>query len=120
MRKVLTLSVATCLLAGVAVAQTPNRSNPPNATVAPPNTTTDQGHNPAVAATSNANDSTVPVKGANSFTVGEAQSRIAQRGYVNVSDLKKDNEGVWHGTAQHSGSDVKVWLDYKGNVGETP
>ena len=38
MRKVLTLSVATCLLAGVAVAQTPNRSNPPNATVAPPNT----------------------------------------------------------------------------------
>ena len=73
-----------------------------------------------MAATSNTNDFTVPVKGSNSFTVGEAQSRIAQRGYVNVSDLKKDNDGVWRGTAQHSGSDVKVWVDYKGNVGETP
>ena len=58
MRKVLALSVATCLLAGVTVAQTPtpNRPNPPNATVAPPNTTTDQSHNPATATTSNAND----------------------------------------------------------------
>ena len=121
MRKVLILSAATYLLAGVAVAQTtPTRPNPPTATMAPPNTTADQGYNPAVAATSNTNDFTVPVKGSNSFTVGEAQSRIAQRGYVNVSDLKKDNDGVWRGTAQHSGSDVKVWVDYKGNVGETP
>jgi hypothetical protein len=26
---------------------------------------------------------------------------------------------VWRGTAQHSGRQVPVWLDYKGNVGET-
>ena len=44
MRKVLILSAATYSLAGVAVAQTtPTRPNPPTATVAPPNTTADQG-----------------------------------------------------------------------------
>lgn len=118
MKKILTLSVATCLLAGVAVAQTPNRPNPPNATVAPPATTTDQSHNPATATTSNANDTAAPAKGSNSFTEGQAKDRIAQRGYSNVSDLQKDNEGVWRGQAQHGGSEVKVWMDYKGNVGE--
>jgi hypothetical protein len=48
MKKVLALSLATCLLAGGAVAQTqtPNRPSPPNATVAPPNAVTDQNHNP--------------------------------------------------------------------------
>jgi protein CpxP len=122
MKKLLTLSVATCLLAGVAVAQTatPTPPNPPNATVAPPNTT-GPSHNPAVAATSNANDTTAPAKGSNSFTEAQAKDRIGQRGYSNVSDLRKDDAGVWRGHAQHSGSsDVQVWLDYKGNVGETP
>ena len=121
MKKVLILSVATCLLAGVAVAQTaqttPNQ--PPNATVAPPNTT-GPSHNPSVAATSNANDTVAPANGSNSFTEAQAKDRIGQRGYSNVSDLSKDDAGVWRGNAQHSGNDVKVWLDYKGNVGETP
>ena len=92
--------------------------DPPSTTVAPGNTSTDQGHNPAVAANSNANDSTVPVKGSNSFTAGQARDRMVQRGYSNVSDLKKDNDGVWRGHAEHSGSDVQVWMDYKGNIGE--
>ena len=116
--RTLTVAAAVCLLTGAAVAQTPNRPNPPNATVAPPNTTTDQSHNPATATTSNANDTAAPAKGSNSFTENQAKDRIAQRGYSNVSDLQKDNDGIWRGHAQHSGSDVQVWLDYKGNVGE--
>ena len=56
--------------------------------------------------------------GSNSFTEAQAKDRIAKRGYSNVSDLQKDNDGVWRGQAQHGGSEVKVWLDYKGNVGE--
>lgn len=120
MKKVLTLSVATCLLAGVAVAQTTTQApNAPNATVASPNTT-GPSHNPSVAATSNANDTVAPAKGSNSFTEAQAKDRIGQRGYTNVSDLRKDDAGVWRGNAQHSGNGVKVWLDYKGNVGETP
>ena len=114
--KVIPFAAAACLTAGVAVAQP--ATNPPNSTAAPANTTGNQSHNPAVATTSNANDSVAPAKGSNSFTEGQAKDRIAQRGYTNLAELKKDNDGVWRGTAQHGGKAVQVWLDYKGNVGE--
>ncbi len=114
--KLIPFAAAACLTAGVAVAQP--ATNPPNSTVAPANTTANESHNPAVATTSNANDSVAPAKGSNSFTEGQAKDRIAQRGYANLADLKKDDDGVWRGTAQHGGKAVQVWLDYKGNVGE--
>ena len=40
-----------------------------------------------------------PVAGANSFTEGQAKSRIEARGFTNVAGLKKDSDGVWRGTA---------------------
>jgi hypothetical protein len=113
--KVVPFAAAACLTVSVAVAQ---QTNPPSSTAAQPNSTTSQSHNPAVATTTNANDTTAPAKGSNSFTEGQAKDRIAQRGYSNVADLKKDDDGVWRGSAQHGGSPVPVWLDYKGNVGE--
>lgn len=116
MRVIALSAAAACLLTGIAVAQ--QTTNTPNSTAAPANTTTGQSHNPAVASTSNANDSTAPAKGSNSFTEGQAKDRIAQRGYTDVAGLKKDDAGVWRGTAQHAGNHVQVWLDYKGNVGE--
>jgi hypothetical protein len=114
--RAIAVATAACLFTGVAIAQ--QTTNAPNSTVAPPNSTAAQSHNPAVATTSNANDNTAPAKGSNSFTEGQAKDRIAQRGYTNVADLKKDDNGVWHGIAQDGGSPVQVWLDYKGNVGE--
>jgi hypothetical protein len=112
--------VAACLVSGVAAAQTTNQpAHSSNTTTAPSNTTSGESHNPAVASTSNANDTVAPAKGSNSFTEGQAKDRIAQRGYSNVGGLKKDDDGVWRGIAQHSGRQVPVWLDYKGNVGET-
>jgi hypothetical protein len=116
MRVIALSAAAACLFTGIAVAQ--QTTNTPNSTAAPANTTTGQSHNPAVASTSNANDSTAPAKGSNSFTEGQAKDRIAQRGYTDVAGLKKDDAGVWRGTAQHAGNQVQVWLDYKGNVGE--
>src|SRR5689334_4977744 len=98
-----TLSLATCLLAGTAVAQ-----QQPQSTVAPPNTTSSDSHNPAVAATSNANDQALPAKGSNSFTESQAKSRIAERGYSSVSELKEDNDGVWRGIAHRNGQPVQV------------
>ena len=120
MKVVACISVAACLLAAGAIAQT---TRPSTAPVAPDTSTnrsatTDQSHNPAVATTSNANDSATPAKGSNSFTESQARSRIGDRGYAKVSDLKKDNDGVWRGRAEHGGQSVQVWLDYKGNVGE--
>jgi Peptidase propeptide and YPEB domain len=60
-----------------------------------------------------------PLPGANSFTEAEARSRIERAGYTSVSDLKKDDQGIWRGTAMKNGKSVKVSLDYKGNISET-
>jgi len=57
-----------------------------------------------------------PVKGRNSYTEGEAKSRIEKLGFVNVSDLTKDDNGVWRGRAMKDGRQVEVSLDFQGNV----
>jgi putative membrane protein len=71
----------------------------------------------AVAQTQPAQTAT-PQPGANSFTQGEAQSRIEKAGYTNVNSLTKDDQGIWRGTASKNGKAVKVSLDYKGNISE--
>ena len=68
-------------------------------------------------ATTNAN-APQPAKGANSFSDGEARRRMESSGYANVADLKKDDDGVWRGSATKDGAKVGVWLDYKGNIGQ--
>jgi hypothetical protein len=57
-----------------------------------------------------------PVAGANSFTEGQAKSRIEAHGFTSVGQLKKDRDGVWRGTATQSGKSVKVSVDFQGNV----
>ena len=57
-----------------------------------------------------------PVKGRNSFTEGEAKSRIEARGFANVTQLQKDDNGVWRGRAMKDGKPVEVSLDFQGNV----
>ena len=57
-----------------------------------------------------------PVSGANSFTEGQAKSRIEKMGFADVTDLKKDDNGVWRGRAMKGGQMVDVSVDYQGNV----
>ena len=57
-----------------------------------------------------------PVEGANSFTEGQAKARIEEKGFSNVSDLKKDDAGIWRGRAQKDGKTVSVSLDFQGNI----
>ena len=76
------------------------------------------GNSNQAVATTSANAMT-PAKGANSFTMEQARSRIADKGFSNVSDLAKDKDGIWRGKAQKAGTSMGVWLDYKGNVGES-
>jgi hypothetical protein len=71
--------------------------------------------NPAVH-TNDSNNSSAPVKGSNSFTMSEAQARISDKGYTQVSGLKKDANGVWRGMATKDGQRVSVSVDYQGNV----
>lgn len=61
---------------------------------------------------------TAPVAGANSFTEGQARSRIEAAGFANVTDLQKDDQGVWRGRAMRNGNSVAVGLDFQGNVVE--
>ena len=56
------------------------------------------------------------VEGRNSFTEGQAKSRIEGAGYSNVSGLHKDDQGVWRGKAEKAGTKTDVSLDFQGNV----
>jgi hypothetical protein len=57
-----------------------------------------------------------PVAGANSFTMAQAQKRIEERGYTQVTALAKDDKSIWRGQAMKDGKPVAVALDYQGNV----
>jgi len=74
---------------------------------------------PPAVTTSNANNKTAgaPVKGRNSFTMGEARRRLEKGGFTQVTGLKKDNDGIWRGKAMRGGTSVDVYCDYQGNVG---
>ena len=57
-----------------------------------------------------------PVAGANSFTEGQAKSRIESQGFKDVTGLRKDDNGIWRGTASKDGRSHPVSLDFQGNV----
>jgi hypothetical protein len=100
-KKLLLLLTATSLLSGPSFAQ-----NPP---------ATDRPNNGAINS-SGQNNSNKPVSGANSFTEGQAKSKIEEAGYNNVTSLKKDDKGVWRAKANKGGSSTDVSLDFQGNV----
>ena len=95
------IGFAIALLAGSAMAQNPPaKSEPGNNAINSPNE----------------KNSSAPVAGANSFTEGQAKSRIEESGYTGVSDLKKDGNGVWRGKASKGGAATDVSIDFQGNV----
>jgi hypothetical protein len=103
MKRVFILLFGTALLAaGPAMSQNaPAKSGPNNNAVN----------------SSGQNNSNAPVAGRNSFTEGQAKSKIEAAGYSNVTALKKDNDGVWRAKASKGGgSSTDVSLDFQGNV----
>jgi hypothetical protein len=70
---------------------------------------------PAVA-NPHADNPAAPAAGSNSFTESQAKSRIEAAGYLHVSRLVKDKDGIWRGTATNGTTEVHVALDYQGNV----
>jgi hypothetical protein len=101
MRRSIVIMCAGLLVATAASAQNPPAKSGPN--------------NNAVNS-SGKNNSDAPVAGRNSFTEGQAKSKIEQAGYTNVSELKKDDNGVWRGKASKGGSSTSVSVDFQGNV----
>lgn len=101
MKRLQTICVALALLsAGAAYAQAPAAKDGP-------------GNN---AVNSDQKNSNAPVAGRNSFTEGQAQSAIEKAGYTGVTELKKDDNGVWRGNASKNGSSSAVSVDFQGNV----
>lgn len=80
--------------------------------------TTPDPETPAVA-TPDATNPTAPVAGENSFTEDRAKSRLEDKGYNNVTELKLGEDGIWRGKADKGGGAVEVGLDYQGNVTES-
>jgi protein CpxP len=54
--------------------------------------------------------------GANSFTEAQVRSRLEAAGYTTVTDLRKDDQGIWRGKAMKDGRQVSVGVDFKGNI----
>ena len=105
MRNPLAVAAILAVLASGAIAQTQNppaQDSPQNSAI-----NTQNSSNRQVAA---------PVEGANSFTEGEAKSHIEKMGFTNVTDLRKDDAGVWRGQRVQGGQMVDVSVDYQGNV----
>ena len=71
---------------------------------------------PAVNTPNSPPNPAAPVAGANSFTEGQAKSRLETNGFSNVSGLQKDANGVWRGKASKGGRTVDVSVDFQGNV----
>jgi hypothetical protein len=101
MKRSLLILCAGLMLTGAASAQNPPAQPGPN--------------NNAVNSAGQ-NNSNAPVAGSNSFTEGQAKSKIEEAGYTGVTDLKKDDNGVWRGMASKGGSSTNVSLDFQGNV----
>jgi hypothetical protein len=103
MRNSIVIGLALAFVATGAAAQTPPaQSSPQNSVINTQNSSDRQV--------------TAPVQGHNSFTQGEARSRIEKYGFTNVTGLQKDDKGVWRGRAMKNGQQVDVSLDYTGNV----
>lgn len=100
--KKLALAGAFALLSSVALAQ----QTPPAAS---------DGNTPAVS-TPESKNPTAPVAGQNSFTETQAKERLEAAGYTAVSGLMLDQNGVWRADATKDGAQVKVGLDYQGNI----
>jgi hypothetical protein len=105
MRNLLASSVVLAFVATGAVAQgqtPPAKDGPQNSAINSPNSSNRQLD--------------APVAGRNSFTEGEAKSRIEKMGFSNVTNLQKDEHGVWRGRATKDSKTVEVSVDYQGNV----
>ena len=122
---VTTLVALSLLGASAALAQAPSGSPASGASsaqsqgqeaVTRPNTDTMQRGNPQPG--SNPADVRLEA-GANSFTEGQVRSRLEDAGFQNVSELRKDDQGIWRAKATQNGRQVTVGFDFKGNVAIT-
>ena len=101
MRKLLIMAASITMIASAHAQTRPANPDPQTPAVVTPNS-------PPIPGT--------PAAGANSFTEGQAKSRLESNGFSDVTGLAKDKDGVWRGKATKGGRNVEVSVDYQGNV----
>jgi periplasmic protein CpxP/Spy len=103
MRSVTLIAAIASLTAGAAFAQYDAKqpASPPAAQTKPAT--------PSAGAPSTANAGAVA-------TETQAKARIEAQGYTNVSELKKDAQGLWSAKAMKDGKSVQLSLDTQGQV----
>ena len=101
MRAFLTLATSVALITAAVAQPKPANPNPSTPAVTTPNSPNNPG---------------APAAGANSFTEGQAKSRLEDNGFSNISGLTKDPNGVWRGKGSKGGKTVDVSVDYQGNI----
>src|SRR3712207_4110221 len=117
MRLALATVAMLSALATTAVAQTTNSQGSGSSTAQPMNNNAGSSNPALTNKPADSPQTTGSVEpGANSFTEGQARSRIEAQGFSNVTDLRKDDQGIWHGKATRNGQSVSVAIDYKGTV----
>jgi hypothetical protein len=62
-----------------------------------------------------ATDATQAARG-NLFTEKQARNHLSRLGYTNISELTKDANGAWRGSANKNGKSMTVAIDVKGTV----
>src|SRR5687767_13827984 len=104
MRSLILVAAITSLTAGAALAQYDAKqpASPPAAAETKP-------------ATPSAGAPTTPNAGAAATEV-QAKARIEAQGYTNVSELKKDAQGLWSAKAMKDGKAVQLSLDTQGQI----
>jgi protein CpxP len=123
MRLALATLAIMSAVATTAVAQTTNNQGSTgsqgsgSSTMQPMNNATGSSNPAATVKPADSPQTTGSVEpGANSFTEGQARSRIEAQGFSNVTELRKDDQGIWRGKAMRNGQSIGVALDYKGTV----
>lgn len=91
-------------------------TTPPTTTPSSPAMTTPTPPAASAPSAPPAINATTLERGANSFTEAQARTRLEEAGLTGVTDLKKDDQGIWRGRATRNGAAVSVGLDFRGNI----
>jgi len=78
------------------------------------------GNTTAPLAATRAESAVVPAAqleaGSNSYTEGQARSRLESNGFSAINGLRKDDNGFWRATATRGGTAGDVAMDFQGRI----
>ena len=57
-----------------------------------------------------------PFVGDSTYSESQARGVIERGGFTSVSNLRKDDQGIWRAAASRAGTPVTIALDYRGNL----